>query len=108
MKPICAKPGCENRVKDSRKRWCCREHVPDEVRRAAGQKGRATFAYNCRVRLFRAELAQLTGRRLTREDLLVVFARIYQKGRTANRQIVYQLRQQIEDLRGRGARTDAA
>lgn len=69
--------GCGNRVKFRRCRYASHACVPKSLRAENCRRGRATYAYRCRMRIFNAEVAALNGRSVTREDLLAVFMRIY-------------------------------
>lgn len=81
--PLCA-CGCGQPVKTRRNRWATPGCVPRSERATWCRKGRKTHAYRRRARIFQQELAQL-GPRFTREDLLVVFQRIYKRGLGAAR-----------------------
>lgn len=88
MRPRVCACGCGQPVTNPRARFLVRHNIrvakPD--RRLAGHKGRATFAYRCRARLFAREVESLRGRSLTREELLAVFQRIYYRAYNAGYQ----------------------
>lgn len=71
--PICAFPGCTNRVKWRHCRYCCPGHVPKAVRQANGRMSRPRYTYRVRRERFAKELAMLENRIVTRDQLLAVF-----------------------------------
>lgn len=75
----CSHPGC-GKALSKRHLKTCAAHVPRSVRANAARKSRRTFAYRKRMATFTAEIAQLMGERVTREDLLEVFRRVYVRG----------------------------
>jgi len=79
-KPFCL-CGCNRRVKSWRKncRYYERACIPPEKRSAWGGMNTRKSAYRVRAIKFQKELQQL-GDRITREDLLACFQRIYECG----------------------------
>lgn len=79
--PLCL-CGCGERVRRSENRYASHACVPKSLRLAGIMKGRRNFAYRRRALFFRAEHQRLTaaGGRLTTEDLLETFARVYERG----------------------------
>jgi hypothetical protein len=64
------------RIRGGWQRYATLACVPSSLRAEVCRRGRRTYAYRCRARRFDAEIKQLQGRTLTREDLYAIFARI--------------------------------
>jgi hypothetical protein len=92
--PKCRRDGCPNRVKLRRCTWCSQACVPREVRAENCRKSRATYAYRIRRQQFAEELARLTDRRVTREDLLATFQAVYQRAYNSGFQAASRQRRQ--------------
>ncbi len=86
-KPFC-KCGCGQRVRQWQNEWATQACVPKQVRSENCMIGRHKYTYQRRAIFFKEELARLlsNGDRLTREDILLVFARVYDRGADNARQ----------------------
>lgn len=101
--PLCA-CGCRQRVKSRDCRFASPQCVPRSLRADNCRRGRRTFAYRRRALAFRDDLARLTagGRRITREDLLVAFHRVYRRGYNSGFRVA-QRGGSLSDAQERGA-----
>lgn len=70
----------EWRTKGQPARYATPACIPHTVRVMGARKGRRTYAYRKRDERFRAALAQIEGRRITREQLYDVLADVYRVG----------------------------
>lgn len=75
--PLCAT--CGTRVKGRDNRYCCQGCIPKSIRQAACRKGRKTYAYRRRAILLKRYLDRLSGRSITREELIDV---LWEYGKT--------------------------
>ena len=101
MRALCL-CGCGRRVKKACRKYASQACIPPAVKRAAGQLGNRVYAFTVRRRIFEREIRQISGRQITREDLLVVFARIAKRNYLSG----YNARMRHED-RARGRRLGA-
>lgn len=77
---VCLTCGRGYHASHKAQKYCCIAHIPLSVKQAAGRKGRERGARTKRLRRFQEEIKRLP-RRMTREDLLVIFQQIYTRGR---------------------------
>ncbi len=86
-KPFC-KCGCGRRVRQWQNEWATQACVPKLVRSEACMIGRDKYTYRRRALFFRQELGRLlsNGARVTPEDILFSFARVYDRGADNARQ----------------------
>jgi hypothetical protein len=90
------------RVKGRRNRFCSPGCIPKSERQAWCLKGRKTYAYRRRAVILKQHLDRLTGRHVTKEELLdVLWA--YGKQQYANGYHVGLLRGNLLDAKARGA-----
>lgn len=81
-KPFC-KCGCGQRVRQWQNEWATQACVPRRVRSENCMIGRHKYTYQRRAIFFREELERLVvaGQTITREDILMAFDTIYDRGR---------------------------
>jgi hypothetical protein len=77
-RPLCA-CGCGLPVRLKRNTWL-KGHIPLETRVQNAKIGGDAFGYRVRRDTFAADLDRLTGRSLTRGELLKVFSQIHARG----------------------------